>query len=185
MKHLTSIFFGFWYRLFGWRIVGDIPRELKKYVIVVAPHTSNWDFAVGYAVKHIMKMKPDFLAKDSLFKIPIVGWFLRMAGGRPVDRSKKTNLVDQIVEIFNSSEKFIMTITPEGTRSYVPEWKTGFYRVAVKAQVPIIMAGMDYSRKVVEFSEPFYPTGALEKEIEEIKDFFRRMVGKHPENGVK
>ncbi len=181
----NSLFFGFWYRLFGWGILGGIPEGLKKYVIVVAPHTSNWDFAVGYCVKHIMKMKPDFLAKDSLFKVPIVGWFLRKAGGRPVDRSKKTNMVDQIVEIFAQSEKFIMTITPEGTRSYSPEWKTGFYRVAFKAQVPIIMAGIDYSRKVVEFCEPIFPSGDMDADIEKMKTYFRTIVGKHPENGVK
>jgi len=172
------------FKWLGWKIKGA-PPELSKYVIIVAPHTSNWDFAVGYSVRQIVGFKPDFLAKRSLFKIPIVGWFLKIIGGHPVDRSRKTHLVGQIVEKYQTLDKFIMTITPEGTRDYSPEWKTGFYRVAQKANVPIVMAGMDYGRKMVTFSAPYHVSGDMEKDLEEMKDFFRPMKGRHPEKGVK
>lgn len=156
----------------------------KKCVIAVAPHTSNWDFAVGYCVKHIADLHPNFLGKDKLFKIPLVGWFLRNMGGYPVDRSKNVKLVDQIVEKFKELDEFIMAITPEGTRSLAPKWRTGFYYAALQAEVPIIMAGMDYGRKIVTFSEPLIPSGNLDLDIEFMKNFFRPMTGKRPELGV-
>lgn len=183
MKKKYKVFFGFWFRLFGWKIIGKKPT-LQKYVLVVAPHTSNWDFAVGYSVKHICNLHPNILAKASLFKIPLVGCFLRNMGVEPVNRAKRTNMTDRIVEKFATLSAFIMVITPEGTRSYAPKWKTGFYRIAEKAKVPIVLAGLDYARKVVEFSKPMHPTGDLETDIEKMKDFFRPMQGRHPELGV-
>ena len=173
------------FKAFGWRVVGR-PPDIKKYVIVVAPHTSNFDFFVGLPIKYMYPgFEPRFLAKQSLFNIPIAGWFLQSIGGYPVNRSKKTKLVDQIVEIFDKEESFIMTITPEGTRSYVPKWKTGFYWVAVEAKVPIVMAGFDYERKIVEFKEPFDPSGDVDTDIEKMMSYFRTMKGKNPENGVR
>lgn len=184
MKRFNKAFFGFWFKLFGWKIAKYPPR-LKKYVIAVAPHTSNWDFGVGYCVKHISDLHPNFLAKNSLFKIPLVGWFLRNMGGVPVDRSRNVKLVDQMVEKFGELDQFIVAITPEGTRAYSEKWKTGFYYVAQKAGVPIVMAGLDYGTKLVTFSDPFYPTGDVEKDLEFMKDFFRPMKGKYPEKGVQ
>lgn len=182
---MRRAFFKFVFRLWGWRIAGQLPKE-KKYVIVVAPHTSNTDFFVGVCVKYILhNFKPRFLAKNSLFKIPLVGWFLKSIGGYPVDRSKKMKLVDQIVEIFEREEEFIMTITPEGTRSYVEKWKTGFYFVALKANVPIMMSGFDYEHKVVELKEVFYPSGDVDKDVEKMMAYFRGIKGKYPEKGVK
>ena len=94
-------------------------------------------------------------------------------------------MVDQVVELFQQHEEFIITITPEGTRSYVPEWKTGFYRIAHKAGVPIVMVGFDFEHKVVEYREPFYPTGDMEADMEFIKSYYRSIKGKHPEKGVR
>ncbi len=182
---MRRAFFTFAFKAWGWKIAGKLPQE-SKYVIVVAPHTSNIDFFVGLCVKYILPgFKPNFLAKNSLFRIPLVGWFLTSIGGHAVDRSRKLNLVDQIVEIFNSNERFIMTITPEGTRSYVEQWKTGFYFVAVKAQVPIMMAGFDYETKTVELKPAFYPSGDAEEDIEKMKAYFRTIKGKYPEKGVR
>ena len=182
---MRRAFFTWIHKAFGWKVVGR-PPDLKKYVIAVAPHTSNIDFFVGLPVKYMYPgFKPRFLGKNSLFKIPLVGWFLRSIGGYAVDRTKNTKLVDQIVEIFEKEEEFIMTITPEGTRSYVPKWKTGFYWVAVKAKVPIVMAGFDFERKVVEFSEPFDPSGDVDKDIAMMMDHFRNFKGKYPELGVR
>jgi 1-acyl-sn-glycerol-3-phosphate acyltransferase len=185
MKTLKKVFFGFWYRLFGWRIIGDKPNDIRKYVIVVAPHTSNFDFFVGLAVKHMIDLHSHFLAKNSLFKIPVVGWFFRAIGGHPVDRSKNTNLVDQVVELFHELDDFVMTVTPEATRSYKPKWKTGFYRIAEKAQVPIVMVGFNYRDKYVEFKEPFMPSGDMDVDFEKMKAYFRAMPGRHPEKGVQ
>ena len=172
------------YKLSGWKVDGTKP-DLTKYVIIVAPHTSNWDFFVGWGARNVIGFRPNFLAKDSLFKIPFIGWFLKFIGGVPVDRSKKTNMVDQVVQLYQEKEDFIMTITPEGTRSYAPEWKTGFYRIAHKAQVPIVKIGFDYRTKTVFIDKPFYTSGDLASEMEEMKDYFRKFQGKNPEDGVK
>ncbi|MFH6982347.1 lysophospholipid acyltransferase family protein [Marinoscillum luteum] len=180
---MKKLFFRFCFRLTGWKMKGQRP-DLKQYVVIVAPHTSNWDFFVGVAARSISGLKSHFLAKKSLFDLPVVGWFMRAVGGFPVDRSRNTNMVDQVVELFQQHEDFIITITPEGTRSYVPEWKTGFYRIAHKAGVPIVMVGFDFEHKVVEYREPFYPTGDMEADMEFIKSYYRSIKGKHPEKGV-
>lgn len=180
---MIKAFFKFCFKLTGWKVIGSRPN-LKKYVVIVAPHTSNWDFFVGVAARSISGLRSDFLAKNSLFKIPVVGWFLKKIGGHAVDRSKKLKMVDQVVELFNTHDEFVITITPEGTRSYNPDWKTGFYRIAHKANIPIVMVGFDFERKVVEYKAPFYPSGDIDKEIEQIKDYYRRIKGKHPEKGV-
>ncbi|WP_424964248.1 1-acyl-sn-glycerol-3-phosphate acyltransferase [Ekhidna sp.] len=175
------------YKLAGWKVNGKKP-DLKKYVIIVAPHTSNWDFFVGWGARNVIGFYPNFLAKRELFQIPLVGWFLSSIGGVPVDRKNKRKsmqLVDQVVELYKNREEFIMTITPEGTRSYSPKWKTGFYRIAVQAEVPIVKIGFDYASKTVYVDDPFYPNGDMEKEIEEIKDYFRQFTGKNPDDGVK
>lgn len=173
-------------KLTGWKVVGE-PPAIKKYVIAVAPHTSNMDFFVALPVKYIFPshFKPGFLGKDSLFRIPFIGWFLRSIGGRPVDRSKKTNVVDQVVKIFEQEESFIMAIAPEGTRSYVPKWRTGFYYVALKAQVPILLAALDYEHKTIRMTELFEPTGDAEKDIAYMMDYYRGIKGKHAEKGVR
>jgi 1-acyl-sn-glycerol-3-phosphate acyltransferase len=183
MKYVKKYFFLFWFNLFGWKIEGEIPKE-KKFVIAVAPHTSNVDFFVGLAAKHIVFLKSDFLAKDSLFKIPGLGWFLKSIGGHAVDRSKNNSLVDQVVDLFNQKEEFVMTVAPEGTRSYNPNWKTGFYHIADKAKVPIQMVGFDYKNKKVTFPEVFYTSGDKDSDIEMMKTYFRGIKGRHPEKGV-
>lgn len=184
-RSLKERFFGWLFKLFGWDYEGEISSKLKKYVIVVAPHTSNIDFFIGYGFKHLVGFHPNFLAKESLFSIPVIGWFLKSIGGHPVDRSKNSNLVGQVVDLFDKTEEFIMTIAPEGTRSYSPEWKTGFYRIAHKANVPIIKIGFDYSTKTVFVAEPQYVTGNMDEEMKEMKAHFRQFTGRHPEKGVR
>ena len=116
----------------GWKLIGDVPHHEKKYIIIVAPHTTNLDFIIGILVRGILGFNSKYLGKKSLFKAPF-GWFFRMMGGYPVDRSRSTNLVDQVVEIFNNHEEFVIGLAPEGTRENVGEWKTGFYFIAQKA----------------------------------------------------
>jgi len=183
-KLLASTILGGLFKLFGWKVVGEKPK-VRKYVIIVAPHTSNWDFLVGMGARNIIKFYPNFLAKKSLFKIPIVGWILKYVGGVPVDRSRKSNMVDQVVELYAKKDDLIMTITPEGTRSYSPNWKTGFYRIAHQAGVPIVKIGFDYPTKTVYVEEPYYTKGDMENEIEEMKNYFKQFTGKNPEDGVR
>lgn len=170
-------------RILGWKIVGKKP-DCKKFVLIAAPHTSNWDFMVGEWVRASMRIKAWYVAKKELFIWPF-GYLFRALGGFPVDRKKKTRLVDQIVEIFNSREEFNITLTPEGTRKYNPDWKTGFYTIAVKANVPIQMASFDYPSRTVTFANLFYPTGNLEQDLVTIKDFFKNFRGKYPEMGIR
>ena len=118
LKRLYSFIF---LDLLGWEIVGELPKE-RKYIIVVAPHTSNWDFLIGVMIR---SFDPKFVGKKELFIWPF-GHFFRWMGGYPVDRSKHTNFVDSVIALFNEKEDFIITLTPEGTRSYSPDWKSGF-----------------------------------------------------------
>tara|TARA_B100000941_G_C28420188_1_gene508384 strand:- start:214 stop:693 length:480 start_codon:yes stop_codon:yes gene_type:complete len=157
---------------------------VRKYMITVAPHTSGWDFLVGIAAKNIVRLEGHFLGKKSLFDLPIVGQVMRYCGGHPVDRSTRSNIVDNIAELFHKNEKFVMVIAPEGTRAYQKVWKTGFYFIALKAGVPIVMAGFDFKRKIVELKEPFMPTGDVEKDIQMMKKYYRTISGKYPESGV-
>lgn len=152
--------------------------------MIVAPHTSNWDFFVGLAARSILKLETKYLAKKELFRFPF-GIIFRMLGGYPVDRTKHTNLVDAVANVYNAHERFSICITPEGTRKYVAEWKTGFYRIAEKLNIPIVMAGFDYSKKHVTVEPPFFTTGNIEKDIDFIKKYYRNIKGKHPELGVR
>lgn len=172
------------FKLFGWKITGQIPGEQPKYIVIVAPHTSNWDFFIGLAVRSICRMDTRYLAKKELFGPPF-GWIFRKLGGYPVDRSRRNNFVDAVVDLFDEHERFSIAITPEGTRKYVPKWKTGFYYIALKAKVPLVMAGLDYGEKTVEFLPPFHPTGDIESDLEKILEFFRGKKGKYPEKGVR
>ncbi|MBK9175925.1 MAG: 1-acyl-sn-glycerol-3-phosphate acyltransferase [Flavobacteriales bacterium] len=171
--------------LLGWRIQDDRPAGLDRYIIVVAPHTSNWDFVVGLAVRSIARLRDvKFLAKDALFK-PLTGWFFRMLGGYPVNRSKHNNMVDAVVSLFNRGEIKKIAITPEGTRRYQPHWKTGFHRIATGAGVPIILATFDYPNKLCIITAPFPLTSDPEVDIARMKDWFRPHKGKNPMDGVR
>jgi len=172
-----------YFYLNGWKVIGEVPKSLKKYVIIVAPHTSNWDFFIGLAARDILNIDTKYVAKKELFRFPF-GWLFKKLGGYPVDRSKTTNFVDAVCDIFKSKDRFSIAITPEGTRSYNPNWKTGFYYIASKAGIPIVMVGFDYSNKKVVVEKPFFITGNIEQDIEFMKDFFRHMKGKNPKQGV-
>ncbi len=182
MRFLFSFFLR---TLCGWRIQDDRPTDLPRYIVVVAPHTSNWDFLVGLAVRSIARMNDaKYLGKSSLFKPPF-GWFFRAVGGYPVDRSKHNNLVDAVVAMFQRGEIKRIAITPEGTRKYQPDWKTGFHRIATQAGVPIILATFDYPKKLAIITAPFPLTNDPEADIARMKDWFRPHKGKNPEDGVR
>lgn len=165
-------------RLSGWRLEGKF-YDLPKYVMIAAPHTSNWDFPVTLGICFAARAKIYWMGKSTLFKGPL-GPIMRWLGGVPVDRSKSNNLVQQMVDVFNRSEQLVLTIPPEGTRSKVRQWKTGFYHIAVGAQVPIVLAFLDFRRKVGGFGPVFYPTGNVEQDMADIQAFYKDIVGKNP-----
>lgn len=161
--------------LSGWKIAGNIPH-IPKGIWVVAPHATNWDFPVGVGVRAELRIWIQYLAKSQLFTW-YAGWFFRILGGKPVYRNKANNLVDAIVDILNSNEQLHVCITPEGTRSNVSKLKTGFYYIGLKANVPLILTGFDYPRKLVILSEPMYMTGNYEQDMRAIYDFFLQVQG--------
>lgn len=166
--------------LMGWKIVNDFPKEISKYVVIAAPHTSWQDFPIGILVKYATRTKINYIGKDSLFKGPF-GFIFRMTGGTPVDRSKSNNLVDAIVDIFNSKSEFRLALSPEGTRKKTERWKTGFYYIAKGAKVPIVMATLDFGRKQVKISEPYYLTNDKEADFKVFHKYYEDVQGKHPE----
>ena len=169
-------------KLWGWKTTGeDDIRHLPKKLFAVVPHTSNWDFLLGILVRHSCRLRTYYLGKKSLFRFPY-GIIFRSLGGYPVDRSQHNNLVDAIVDLFNRHETFGVTIAPEGTRKKVTSLKTGFYYIALRAQIPIILTKFDGQNKIVEFSKPFWPTGQIEKDMAIIESHFDGILGIVPEN---
>ncbi|HEX5807462.1 MAG TPA: lysophospholipid acyltransferase family protein [Anaerolineales bacterium] len=165
-------------RLFGWRIEGKLP-DIPKFVLVGAPHTSNWDFLLFLGVIFSLRANVRFMGKAELFRFP-VGWFFRYCGGVPVDRKKSTGLVEQMVKVCTDSEKFILTIAPEGTRHHVTEWKRGFYHIARNAGIPLVMAVVDGRHKTVRIGQVFHPTDDMEEDMQTIKGFFEGASGIKP-----
>lgn len=164
--------------LAGWRVDGKL-LDLPKYILIGAPHTSNWDFVLFLGVIFHLKVDARYMGKAELFRFPY-GWFFYYCGGVPVDRKKSTGLVEQMVEAANQSSKFILTIAPEGTRHKVSEWKTGFHRIAKGAGIPIVMAKVDGQNKTVHVGEIFYPTENMDADMILIQDAFKGIVGINP-----
>jgi 1-acyl-sn-glycerol-3-phosphate acyltransferase len=166
-------------KMIGWHREGNLP-DIPRYVIVVAPHTSNWDFPIGLAFAFVLKLRGYWLGKDSLFRWPFRGFF-RWLGGIPIDRSKSSDVVAQMVQIFRERAKLTMVLAPEGTRKRVSHWKSGFYHIARGADVPIVLAFLDYLRKAGGIGPVFKPTGDIEADMEFIRAFYATVKGKYPE----
>lgn len=154
-----------------------------KYIIALAPHTSNWDFIIGMLFCRAKDFNCNFLMKKEWFFWPL-GNLMHKLGGIPVYRSKKTGLTDIVAEKAKEMDTFRLCITPEGTRKANKEWKKGFYYIALKANIPILLYGLDYKRKLIKCSRTFIPTGNVEKDMEEIKQYFTEFEGKHPERFI-
>ncbi len=163
-----------------WKVVG-MPPDLGKYVVIAAPHTSNWDFPVFMSVVGLCKLKVRFLGKHGLFKPPF-GWLFKWLGGIPVNRGGggAAALVDEAINLFKHNQSLILALAPEGTRSEVTKWKTGFYRIAEGAGVPIVLAYLDAPRKELGFGMVFYPTGNMEEDIASIRTFYASKTGIRP-----
>jgi len=154
----------------GWRVEGTLPDH-KKFVVIGAYHTSNLDFFVAMAVMFALDLQGSWIAKHTIFRWPL-GPFMRACGGKPVNRQHHQGLVQRAIELFEEHDKFVFAITPEGTRSKVDRWKTGFYHIAMGAQVVIVPAYFDYPDRKVGFGAPFIPTGDVEKDITTLYTFY-------------
>ncbi len=171
------------FKILGWKVRGEMPHHIKKFIIAVAPHTSNWDFLVGVAARSILRIyKAQFLGKSQLFKPPF-GWFFRILGGHPVERTTSQDMVEQVVKIFNHYPEFILAMAPEGTRKKVDKLRTGFYYIAKGAHVPIVPVGFDFRKKEVIVGDILYTSEDLSSDLEKITAFYRTITGRNPELG--
>lgn len=166
----------------GWKVINR-PPDIPKYVAIAAPHTSNWDFPIFMATVGYLNLDISFLGKHSLFE-GIFGWLFYWLGGIPVERETSTasTVVDQVVKTFAENEQLILGIAPEGTRSSVKKWKTGFYRIAHRAGVPIVPTYLDSATKTIGFGEVFTPTGDMEADLLFLQAFYADKKGVCPQN---
>ncbi|WP_153912928.1 lysophospholipid acyltransferase family protein [Shewanella sp. TC10] len=165
-------------KIMGWQFEGNVSAD-GQFIMVVGPHTSNWDFIIGIIARSALGMNIHFLGKHQLF-IPPWGWFFKWLGGSPVDRRKNNNMVDAAVQLFETNSQYKLALAPEGTRSAVTRWKTGFYHIAVKAKVPIVTVGLDFARKTIVLNTPMNTSDDMTTDMNAIMDFFRGITGHHP-----
>ncbi|MGA1848250.1 MAG: lysophospholipid acyltransferase family protein [Thermoplasmatota archaeon] len=166
--------------ILGWKTVDNFQRA-PKYFIIAAPHTSNWDFPLLLSYGFVLNIKAYWMGKHTLFRWPF-GPFFRWLGGLPIDRTRKSNTVDQCIEYFNTNREFVLGNAPEGTRKRVDRWKTGFYHIARGADVPIVFAFLDYRKKIGGIGGQIIPSGNIDLDMKEIMGFYSKVSGKHPEN---
>jgi 1-acyl-sn-glycerol-3-phosphate acyltransferase len=171
---------GAFLQLSGWSITGQFP-DVRQLIVVVAPHTSNWDFVYGIAAVFALGLKVNWIGKNSLFKGGL-GPIMRWLGGISVDRSKPNGVVGQMVDEFRQREQLLLGITPEGTRSRVHRWKTGFYHLASQTRVPLVPVYMDYRLKQLVILAPSPVTGVMETDLAALREVFAAVTPKRPEN---
>lgn len=172
--------FAWWFKMKGWKI-GGFPANIKTGVMIAAPHTSNWDFVYALGALRIVGVKVSYLAKKELFKWPF-STLLKNTGGIPVERKKNYRLVDSIIEIFKQKDDLVLMISAEGTRTHVDKWKSGFYYIALGAEVPVYPAYLDYKTKTAGIGPAIWLTGNKEKDAEVIKQFYSGKTAKFPEH---
>lgn len=169
-------------KILGWRVVNS-PPSIPKYVAIAGPHTSNWDFPIFMATVGYLRLNICFLGKHTLFQ-GIFGWLFYWLGGIPVERENgaASTVVDQAINHFGECEQMILGIAPEGTRSRVKKWKTGFYRIALGAGIPIVPAYVDSTSKTIGFGEPLIPSGDVESDLSILQGFYADKRGICPQN---
>lgn len=169
------------FNLLGWRFEG-VPPDTAKAVLILAPHTSNWDFFLAVIAKFALDLKAFYIMKQEAFFWPFKKWLMGI-GGIPIDRSQPTRIVSQVTKKYREQEGLWLVITPEGTRKKVHKYKTGFLRIAYSAQVPVIVVGLDYQRKAFIFSKVVQPSGDHERDADQLYHFCREnFVGRNPHN---
>ena len=168
------------FKLNGWKIKGTVPTDLKKAVVIAAPHTSNWDFVYALAIFKQLKLKMRYLIKNEVNFFPL-SILLKNTGAIPVERSKKHNLTEQIVSLFRQNDEIFIAIPAEGTRKRIEKVKSGFYYAALGAGVPILPGYLDFKKKEGGFGEPIYLSGNKEEDMKKVRDFYEGKSGKFPE----
>ncbi len=179
LKHLLRFISLAWLKIFGWKAEGEFPID-KKFVLIAAPHTSNWDMPNMLFFAFYYRAKIYWMGKQTIFNKPF-GTLSRWMGGIPIDRAKSNNVVEKTVEQFNNKERLVIAIPPTGTRKKVLKWKTGFYYIALQAKVPIALGFLDYKKKIGGFGPLFHPTGDIEADMGQIMSFYKGITGKHSE----
>jgi 1-acyl-sn-glycerol-3-phosphate acyltransferase len=168
-------------RMSGWRVEGSFPHGLRRAVVIAAPHTTNWDLPYMLAVSWVLGVRPSWLGKQELFRWPY-GWLMRRLGGLPVDRARRTNLVEQAAERLAEADRLFLVVPPSGTRSRAAHWKSGFYHIARRARVPIVCAFLDYETKTGGVGLVLAPTGDLGADMDRLRFFYRDVRGRYPDN---
>jgi len=167
-------------RLFGWKLEVVLPNR-PKMVVIAAPHTSNWDFVFGLAAILALQIRLHWFGKHTIFRAPFRGLLIKL-GGIPIDRSAPVGVVAQTTQQFRQKPQLLIGLAPEGTRSLAPKWKSGFYQIAHAAQVPILVAYLDYKRKVIGLGPLIEPSGDYVADLRKIQDFYRGITPRWPEN---
>jgi 1-acyl-sn-glycerol-3-phosphate acyltransferase len=178
---MRRIFVGI-YKRHGWKAYGLVPSP-RKFVLIAAPHTSNWDFLYFIGLTDDLGIIPHFMAKRTLFRWPWANFMLDM-GGVPVDRGSSQNYVQQMIDEFGKRDEFMLTIAPEGTRGTVRQWKTGFYHIAMGAKVPIVIGMMDYATKTGGLGPAIWPTGDYKADMQKVMEHYRSITPRHPEKAM-
>jgi 1-acyl-sn-glycerol-3-phosphate acyltransferase len=169
-----------WLKIFRWRLErGELPSK-HCFVLIAAPHTSNWDLPIMLCAAILLRVKLYWMGKAAIFRPPFAG-IVRWLGGIPIDRSKANNLVAQSVELFRTSQTLVLVVPPEGTRQKVRHWKTGFYYIALGAKVPILMGFLDFKHKIAGFGPLLVPTGDIAADMLVIRAFYSGITGKYPD----
>lgn len=167
-------------RLFGWKLDVVLPKQ-PKMVVIAAPHTSNWDFVFGLAAILALQIRLHWFGKHTIFREPFKGLLIKL-GGIPIDRTASVGVVEQTTQQFRQKPQLLIGLAPEGTRSLAPKWKSGFYQIANAAQVPIVVAYLDYKRKVIGLGPLIFPSGNYAADLEKIQAFYREVTPRKPGN---
>lgn len=178
IKDILRLIAKLFLKLTGWKVVGEVP-ENEKFVLIAAPHTSNWDLPYLLACAFALRVNVYWMGKSQIFSPPFKS-LMKWMGGIPVDRSRTNNLVEHTAEIMNAHEKIVITVPPEGTRSKTKHWKTGFYHIARIADVPIVMGYLDYEKKQGGLGPVLHPSGDIESDMQTVKQFYASVKGKYP-----
>lgn len=176
LKLLAKVFL----KVNGWEPEGELPPE-RSFVLVSAPHTSNWDFVYLLALGTVYGIRLHWIGKHTLFLFPF-GWLMRALGGVSIDRRKRQNMVEQVCEAFRRQRNLVLAVPPEGTRKRTDYWKTGFYYMAQGANVPIVLGFLDYRRRRGGFGPAFYASGDIDADMQKIRTFYQNITGRYPEN---
>ena len=166
----------------GWRLILEVP-PIDKAVIVFYPHTSNWDFVIGLLARYALNVSVTWAGKDNIFRGPFGALWTRL-GGIPVNRREQTGFVGQMIDAFARAERMLLAIAPEGTRRRTDHWKSGFYRVALGARVPILLAFIDFARREIGVGASIMPTGDAALDLARLAEFYRDKTGRHPEQAA-